>query len=413
MIDAILLAPYYLALKIRHFRYDHGSKAVYTTQVPSICVGNITVGGTGKTPHTEMLIRLLQSLPEWEGRQLAVLSRGYKRKSKGFQIVKTGGTAEQFGDEPLQVKHKFPEVEVVVDKDRVDACRTICGITPLNDKAKKKIAALEAKAEKAAQKAAKAQAKAEASGKSKAKEKAAEAARKASEAAEAAQTILDITDMGLRRARLVILDDAYQYRPLKATASIVLVDYNRPTFKDNLIPLGHLRDLPQRISKADIVIVSKSPAYLREEEAQHFIKKLGYKGDLFFTTLGYDHFEPVFPEGDLRYSHSPRLILFTGIANDKPLVKYLSLNYKIVRHFTFSDHHWFTADDIASFQRAVEEFPDAVIATTEKDAQRIATMTTVPTSVKERLFKVPIRTAFFSDEDAARFTAVLQSILLK
>ena len=92
-------------------------------EVPTICVGNITVGGTGKTPHTEMILRLLQELrPE---ARLAVLSRGYKRKSKGYQQVMTDSTASFAGDEPLQIKRKFPEVKVSVDKNRVEGCRNL------------------------------------------------------------------------------------------------------------------------------------------------------------------------------------------------------------------------------------------------------------------------------------------------
>ena len=90
MIDKILLFPYWLTLKVRHFMYDHGLKKAHTADVPTICVGNITVGGTGKTPHTEMLVRTLLEDEQWYGKNIAVLSRGYKRKSKGFQQVVGG-----------------------------------------------------------------------------------------------------------------------------------------------------------------------------------------------------------------------------------------------------------------------------------------------------------------------------------
>ena len=91
-------------------------------EVPTICVGNITVGGTGKTPHTEMILRLLQESDRWGNANLAVLSRGYKRKSKGFQMVQADSTAAFSGDEPLQIKRKFPTVAVAVDKNRVEGC---------------------------------------------------------------------------------------------------------------------------------------------------------------------------------------------------------------------------------------------------------------------------------------------------
>ena len=82
--DKILLFPYWLTLKVRHLLFDNGLRKVYTPEVPSICIGNITVGGTGKTPHTEMLVRTLLEDEQWYGKNIAVLSRGYKRRTKGF-----------------------------------------------------------------------------------------------------------------------------------------------------------------------------------------------------------------------------------------------------------------------------------------------------------------------------------------
>ena len=99
--DKILLFPYWLSLKIRHFLYDKGIKKVHQADVPTICVGNVTVGGTGKTPHTEMLLRSMLADSDLGRKSIAVLSRGYKRKSKGFQQVTTGGSAADYGDEPL------------------------------------------------------------------------------------------------------------------------------------------------------------------------------------------------------------------------------------------------------------------------------------------------------------------------
>ena len=113
MIDSIILAPYYWALKLRHFLYDSGIRKVRRSPVPTICIGNITVGGTGKTPHTEMLLRLLQSRPEWEGKNVAVLSRGYGRKSKGFRLIEADDPASMTGDEPLQIKRKSPALQEV------------------------------------------------------------------------------------------------------------------------------------------------------------------------------------------------------------------------------------------------------------------------------------------------------------
>ena len=101
-------------------------RKVRKAEVPTICVGNIAVGGTGKTPHTEMILDLLQRSDDWAYRNIAVLSRGYKRKSRGFQQVTRDGTARLYGDEPLQIKKKFPAVTVAVDKDRIEGCNFLC-----------------------------------------------------------------------------------------------------------------------------------------------------------------------------------------------------------------------------------------------------------------------------------------------
>ena len=98
--------------------------------LPVISVGNITVGGTGKTPHTEYLIRLLSK--EY---QVSVLSRGYKRKSKGFILSTTHSTVSEIGDEPYQMKQKYPHVHVAVDANRCNGIEQLCShnITPETD----------------------------------------------------------------------------------------------------------------------------------------------------------------------------------------------------------------------------------------------------------------------------------------
>ena len=104
MLDKYLLAPYWLTLKARHALYDKGVWKSSSAEVPTICIGNITAGGTGKTPHTEMILNTLSELPEWREKNVAVLSRGHKRKSGGFQQVSIDGSAAFYGDEPLQIK---------------------------------------------------------------------------------------------------------------------------------------------------------------------------------------------------------------------------------------------------------------------------------------------------------------------
>ena len=122
MLDRIILFPYTIALAIRNAVYRKGSKKVRKAEVPTICVGNITVGGTGKTPHTELILKTLLESETWGGRNVAMLSRGYKRASKGFQQVMMFDSARMCGDEPLQIRKKFPIVTVAVDADRIEGC---------------------------------------------------------------------------------------------------------------------------------------------------------------------------------------------------------------------------------------------------------------------------------------------------
>ena len=372
MIDKILLFPYWLSLKLRHFFYDSGLRKVSSADVPTICIGNITVGGTGKTPHTEMLIRTLLQDEEWGSRSIAVLSRGYKRKTKGFQQVTSDGTALAYGDEPLQIKKKFPGITVAVDKSRTEGCDFLAHPDKLQTTKKGK----------------------------------------------------KCIDKDLPAADLIILDDAFQHRALKPTLSIVLVDYNRPIFKDHLLPMGRLRDLPERIAAADIVIVSKCPNDVNAWEKCTWAENLGIrnfdaascsgtrrngkKQHIFFSTITYDAAEAVFPEGNPRYIYTNRLVLFSGIANDTPLLSYLSSDYKIVRHFKFPDHHKFSRADINTIASAAKEFPTSVIMTTEKDCQRIRDCHKIKEELKQRMFYSPIKTAFLTENEKEKFITALK-----
>lgn len=104
---------YGLGVRFRNFMFDCGLLRSKSFDVPVISVGNITVGGTGKTPHTEYLIRLLS-----KDQQVAVLSRGYKRKSRGYRLATTDTKVEEIGDEPFQMKSKYPQIHMAVDKNR-------------------------------------------------------------------------------------------------------------------------------------------------------------------------------------------------------------------------------------------------------------------------------------------------------
>nr|AGH13536.1 hypothetical protein [uncultured bacterium pUR16A2] len=353
---------YKLALKFRHALFDKGWRKQHDSEVPTICIGNVTVGGTGKTPHTEMILRFLDQDGDWASRNIAVLSRGYKRRSKGFQQVDMTSTAAFSGDEPLQIKKKFPGVTVAVDKDRVEGCDFLCHPDKLQTSKKGD----------------------------------------------------RCYNKNFPPADLIILDDAFQHRSLKATVNIVLVDFNRPLSEDKLLPYGSLRDLPSRVRSADIIIVTKCPKYLSDQERAMSIESLKLGKDapkVFFTTMEYCKPTGIFQQMDTRYIYSQRLILFSGIAQDTPLRNYLSDSYHIVKHLSFADHHTYSKADIKSIENAADKWPTAAVATTEKDAQRILDYPRMPRDLKTKMFQVPIRAVFFSEEEQKEFETTLLGLM--
>lgn len=212
---------YGIGTEIRNIMYDCGILSSRSFDVPVICVGNITVGGTGKTPHTEHLIRLLK-----DTHKIAVLSRGYKRKTKGFLVAKDGTTAAEIGDEPYQMHSKFPDVLIAVDEDRCHGIEILSNILKA-DKDPRKIC--------------------------------------------------------------ILLDDAYQHRKVKAGLSILLADYNRPVYHDHLLPAGRLRELHKRADRADLIVITKCPANLSptEQNAIEQQMKPAHWQQLFYSTYKY------------------------------------------------------------------------------------------------------------------------------
>ena len=339
--------------------------------VPTICVGNITAGGTGKTPVTELILRMLGESEQWGGRNLAMLSRGYKRSSKGFQQVLPYDSAKMSGDEPLQIRKKFPAVTVAVDKNRIEGCDFL--VNP--------------------------------------------------EKMQTAKGARRCVHKEFPAADLIVLDDAYQYRKLGADLNIVLVDYNRPVTKDSLLPFGRLRDLPRRLYDADVVVVTKCPSYMEEQDKVAMARTLRYKHYdpascmaegprgrkqvLLFSCIRYEGSVPVFETTDNRYRYSQQLVLFSGIAKDTPLMNFLSDRHKVVWHHSFPDHHTYKRSDISKILSAVRKHPTATVATTEKDAQRILDYVGMPEMLSERMFMVPISVDFITEEERELFRRIV------
>ena len=270
--------------------------------MPVIGVGNLAVGGTGKTPHVEYITRLLR------GHKVAVVSRGYGRKTHGFLRVASHSSADEVGDEPLCLKLQHPEVDVCVCEKRVDAMEQL-----LSDEQ--------------------------------------------------------------RSPDVVILDDNFQHRYVRAGLQILLTDYSRLYINDRVMPFGRLREIPAGAARADIIIVTKCPAALSPVEAQSIVGTLHLAPHqkVFFTTLGYYPLRSLFNAPSFSAPAS-KLMLITGIARPEPLLQYLEASPLtaeggVGRFLRFSDHHHFTSRDI---ERIVSSGATAdAVVTTSKDAVRL------------------------------------------
>lgn len=316
---------YALAVFIRNRMFDVGFFKSKSFETPSICIGNLSVGGTGKTPMIEYLIRLL------ENRRIAVLSRGYKRKSKGFQLASPESSVEDLGDEPFQLYRKFPDVAVAVDTDRQN------GIQQLES------------------------------------------------------TI---------RPEVILLDDAFQHRRVKPSFSILLTSYHNLFVKDWYLPTGDLRDSKSEAKRADLIIVTKCPSGILQEEKDHIANSIKPKSnqEILFSTLTYsesiNNGSDQIPLNRLKGKH---FALVTGIAFPEPLVSHLKNQGLEFDHFEFGDHHYFSDEEIQKFANF------EVVLTTEKDYVRLDGRV-------ENLYYLEVAHGFDANDHAVLKKAVLAKI---
>lgn len=313
---------YTVITSFRNFLFDVGVFKSTSFQKPIIAVGNLSVGGTGKSPQIEYLIQLLKGK-----HKLAVLSRGYGRKTKGFVLANEQKSSEDIGDEPLQFYRKFDDITVAVDENRVR------GIQQLED------------------------------------------------------------------AEMVLLDDAFQHRKVKAGFYILLTKYNDLFSNDFVLPTGNLRERRVGAKRADVIVVTKCPNRMEVEE-QNAIESLirrYFKGPIFFSTIQYanalqSNSEEIIQTADLK---EYEVLLVTGIANPTPLLEYLSDLKCNFKHIQFPDHHQFTEKEIGGLQHqfSLLNSEKRIILTTEKDFVRLSTTLT-------HLYYLAIETRFVEKQQS-------------
>lgn len=350
-----VLAPlswlYGLGVWVRNKMFDMGQKQSYSFEdhVPVICVGNLAVGGTGKTPHTEYIVELLHRHGYGP---IAVLSRGYKRHSEGFQVAmpRNGAvadpkiTATLLGDESYQLYRKFPFLIVAVDADRVHGINQLLSMpTP---------------------------------------------------------------------PKVIILDDAMQHRYVKPGLTICLTSYSRILYKDMVLPAGRLREPASNVTRADLVIVTKCPGALRREEETEITANLPTRLDqpIFYSAYRYGQLVNLATGEPCEIEHSSEVLIVAGIADPKVMEDYVHKHYRLLDIFTFGDHHHFTDKDIQQIQDRLDRVNDAgyctndsgkkaVIITTEKDAARLVDHPAVTESLRKRIYYLPTEVFFLQKQD--------------
>lgn len=300
--------------------------------IPVICVGNITVGGTGKTPHIEYLIQILSGKYK-----VAVLSRGYKRKSKGLKQVETSSLASDVGDEPLQIKQKYPDALVVVDKNR---CRAIESMLAMDKENKPDVILL---------------------------------------------------DDGFQHRRVqpsfsILLVDSN--RPIYQDSLLPAGNLREPVRNVNRASMVVVTKCSKQMQPIDYRIFSNE------------LDLYPYQS-LCFTYFEYDNLKPVFGEtenediqlNDLLKKH---VLLVAGIASPQPLVDKLEKKTYNLYTLFFPDHHAFEKTDIEAINNKISEIDDddIIIVTTEKDAVRFRENEWVGDKLKQLLYYIPINVNF-------------------
>lgn len=335
---------------LRNFLYNSGILKSHEFDIPVICVGNITVGGTGKTPHTEYIASVLE-----KHFRVATLSRGYLRKSRGFVIASPSSKVRDIGDEPKQISGKLPRIVVAVDRNRVHGINRIMderpdtGVIILDDGFQhRKI--------------------------------------------KPGFTVL-LSDF----SRLMIRDTLLPYGNLRESihnmkrADIIIITKS---------PLN-LSPIQRRIIARE---VGKAPY-------QHlYFTSLTYGAPVpVFGRQNNDGNLPAFS-----VSRDASILLVTAIANPLPLKEYLEKEYREVRQVIYRDHHNYRESDIRTITRSFNEMnsSEKYIFTTEKDAVKLMELTGMDENVKAALCYIPVGIHFLND-DSEEFDNIIINYVRK
>lgn len=335
--------PYGMVMALRNWLFDRGILRSTSLDLPVICVGNLAVGGTGKTPHTEYLVRLLSG----RGLRCAVLSRGYGRSTRGYRKVGECAAADECGDEPWQMQQVLGDrAQCYVCEDRVEGARRI---------------------------------------------------------------------LADGRPDVLILDDAYQHRYIRAGHYVLLTDYARLYTDDYVLPAGRLREFRRGACRADTIVVTKCPPDLSREAASQIRNRLHPQPGqrVFFSSVcygGYHRLTDDVSAATLSDTCTLRALALSGIAHPQPFVRHLCGDFREVDVLAFPDHHAFTDAELAHIAEQAAAFD--VVVTTAKDAARLSSLRDrLPPDLCQKLWVLPIHVAFLDEEDRPENDTFSKTIL--
>lgn len=344
------LAPlaflYGIGVRIRNKFFDWGVLPSEEFDIPVISVGNITVGGTGKTPHTEYLIGLLANRY-----RIAVLSRGYKRKTRGYRLASENSTAHEIGDEPLQIKKKFPNIIVAVDGNRRNGIRQLLATEPAID-------------------------------------------------------IILLDDAYQHRyvkPGISILLTDYN-RLIYEDYLLPMGRLREPAWERNRANMVIVTKCPEDIKPIDFRIIQKYLDLFTYQELYFTTFQYGLPIPVFPDLSGSA------PDLD-RLPENCRILLVTGIANPHSICSYIKEKTERVECIHFQDHHSFTKNNLIEIEEKFRSLGHpAYLLVTEKDAARLLHNKHVTAELKQHLFYLPIKVLFLQERHDSFNTKILHYV---
>ena len=332
---------YGLGVGIRNQLFELGILRQNSFDVPVISVGNITVGGSGNTPHVEYLIRLLQ-----DKAQVAVLSRGYKRKSNGYQLANDNSTMQTIGDEPYQMKQKFPSIHVAVDANRCRGIRHIINEEPTNNT---DVILLD-------------------------------------DAFQHRYVKPGINILLVDYHRLIIYDKLMPAGRLR-----------EPLSGKDRADVVIITKCPKDLKPMEFRVLSKA------------MNLYPYQS-LYFTTLEYATPKQLFGENELQLHElrGRQMMLLTGIASPEQIIvdmtQEMDINKSNIKMMRFADHHQFSTKDVENINNTFNTMPQgSIIVTTEKDATRLKDLEGLSQKVKDNIYTLPIKVKFMEEQQEEIF----------